>query len=106
MKNKEKKEDLEFFKYQKLCYERLENLLDAGWNDFKFIQPPEFILGIVFINSILAHPNLCSEGKQEWLKAYKKIFSEMPDDVEEAIKKLTPKDSEETNEEFKKSILH
>ena len=38
MKNKEKKEDLEFFKYQKLCYERLENLLDAGWNDFKFNQ--------------------------------------------------------------------
>ena len=83
MKNKEKKEDLEFFKYQKLCYERLENLLDAGWNDFKFNQPPEFILGIVFINSMLTHPNLCLEGKQGWLTTYKKVLLEMPDDVED-----------------------
>ena len=106
MKSKEEKNDLEFFKYQKLCYERIENLLDTGWDDFKFNQPPEFILGIVFINSILAHPNLCSEGKQEWLKAYKKIFSEMPDDIEEAIKKITPKKSKETSVKVKKSILH
>ena len=106
MKSKEEKNDREFFKYQKLCYERLENLLDTGWNDFKFNQPPEFILGIVFINSILAHPNLSLEGKQEWLTAYKRIFSEMPDDVEEAIKKMTPKKSEKTNEEVKKSILN
>ena len=106
MKSKEKKKDLEFFKYQKLCYEKLENLLDAGWNDFKFNQPPEFILGIVFINSILTHPNLCSEGKQEWLTSYKRIFSEMPDDIEEAMKKITPKRSEETIKVVKKSILH
>ena len=106
MKSKKEKKDRDFFKYQVLCYDRLENLLDTGWNDFKFNQPPEFILGIIFINSILTHPNLCSEGKQEWLKAYKKIFSEMPEDVEEAIKKITPKKSEKINEIVKKSILH
>ena len=101
-----KKNDREFLKYQKLCYEKLEDLLDKGWNDFKFNQPPEFILGLTFISSIFAHPNLCLEGKQEWLKAYKRIFSEMPDDVEEAMKKMTLKKSGKTNEEVKKSILH
>ena len=101
-----KKNDREFFKYQKLCYEELENLLDKGWNNFKFNQPPEFILGITFINSILAHPNLCLEGKEAWLKGFKKIFSEMPDDVEKAIEKITSKKSEKTKEEVKKSILH
>jgi len=30
----------------------------------------------------------------------------MPDDIEEAIKKMTPKKSEKTKEEVKKSILH
>ena len=106
MKSKKEKNDREFFKYQELCYERLGDLLDAGWNDFKFNQPPEFILGMVFINSILKHPNLCLEGKQGWLTGYKKIFSEMPNDVEEAIKKITPKKSKETSEVVKKSILH
>ena len=33
-----KKNDREFFKYQKLCYEELEDLLDKGWNNFKFNQ--------------------------------------------------------------------
>ena len=106
MKSKKEKKDRDFFKYQVLCYNRLENLLDTGWNDFKFNQPPEFILGIVFINSILAHPNLCLDGKQEWLTSYKRIFSEMPDDVEEAIKKITPRKSKKTNEIVRKSILH
>tara|TARA_R110001583_G_scaffold156985_1_gene308893 strand:+ start:138 stop:446 length:309 start_codon:yes stop_codon:yes gene_type:complete len=101
-----KKIDREFLNYQKLCYEKLDALLDAGWNDFKFNQPPEFILGLTFINSILTHPNLCLEGKQEWLKAYKRIFSEMPDDLEEAVEKMTPKKSVKINEEVKKSILH
>jgi len=101
-----KKNDREFLKYQKFCYEKLEDLLDKGWNDFKFNQPPEFILGITFINSILTHPNLCAEGKQGWLTGFKKIFSEMPDDVEKAIEKMTPKKSEKTKEEVKKSILH
>jgi hypothetical protein len=61
---------------------------------------------LTFINSILTHPNLCLEGKQEWLKAYKRIFSEMPDDLEEAVEKMTPKKSVKINEEVKKSILH
>jgi len=100
------KNDREFFKYQKLCYEELENLLDKGWNDFKFNQPPEFILGITFINSILTHPNLCAEGKQGWLTGFKKIFSEMPDDLAKAVEKMNPKKCVLGVEKVKKSILH
>ena len=84
----------------------LNKLLDDGWNKFKFDIPPEFVLSLIFVNSILRHPNLKSDGKEEWLKSYKKIFKELPDDVDGALKKLFPENNKETVELVKKTVLN
>ena len=106
MSKKKNKNEIEFLKYQEHCYNTLNNLLDDGWNKYKFDMPPEFVLSLIFVNSILRHPNLKSDGKEEWLKSYKKIFKELPDDVEGALKKLFPQNNQETVELAKKSVLN
>ena len=103
---KKNKNEIEFLKYQEHCYNTLNNLLDDGWNKYKFDMPPEFVLSLIFVNSILRHPNLKSDGKEEWLKSYKKIFKELPDDVEGALKKLFPQNNQETVELVKKTVLN
>ena len=103
---KEKKEEIQFLKYQEHCYNTLNNLLDDGWNKYKFNMPPEFILSLIFINSILRHPSLMQDGKQAWLTSYKKICKDLPDDVDEAIKKLLPEQASETNKIYKDKILN
>ena len=103
---KKNKSEIEFLKYQEHCYNTLNNLLDDGWNKYKFDMPPEFIVSLIFINSILKHPNLALEGKEAWLTSYKKIIKELPNDVDSAVKKLFPKDNEETVELVKKSVLN
>ena len=64
------------------------------------------MLSLIFVNSILRHPNLKSDGKEEWLKSYKKIFKELPDDVDGALKKLFPENNKETVELVKKTVLN
>ena len=103
MKNKK---EIEFLKYQEHCYNTLNNLLDDGWNKYKFHMPPEFILSLIFVNTILKHPNLALDGKEAWLKSYKKIFKELPDDVDGALKKLFPENNQETIELVKKTVLN
>ena len=106
MSKKKNKKEIEFLKYQEHCYNSLNNLLNDGWNKYKFDIPPEFVLSLIFVNSILRHPNLKSDGKEEWLKSYKKIFKELPDDVDGALKKLFPENNKETVELVKKTVLN
>ena len=106
MSKKKKKSEIEFLRYQEHCYNTLNKLLDDGWNKYKFDIPPEFVLSLIFVNSILRHPNLKLDGKEEWLKSYKKIFKELPDDVDGALKKLFPENNQETVELVKKTVLN
>ena len=106
MSKKKNKKEIEFLKYQEHCYNTLNNLLDDGWNKYKFHMPPEFILSLIFVNTILKHPNLALDGKEAWLKSYKKIFKELPDDVDGALKKLFPENNQETVELVKKTVLN
>jgi len=103
---KKNKKEIEFFKYQLHCHTQLEKLIDDGWERFNINMPPEFILSITFVNAILTSEKLVPEAKKAWLNSYKKIFRELPDNVEEAIKKLSPNKNNKNAEKVKKWVLH
>ena len=105
-KNKINTNEVEFLKYQDHAYNVLEQLINDGWDRFKFDQPPEFILTMSFLNSVLTHPNLGREGKNAWLKGIKNIIKDLPDDSEDAYKKMFPENNEDTIKTLKKSVLN
>jgi len=105
-KNKIDSNEIQFLKYQDHAYNVLEQLINDGWDRFKFDQPPEFILIMSFLNSVLRHPNLGREGKNAWLQGVKNILKDLPDDSEDALNKLFPENNKETIKTLKKSVLN
>ena len=105
-KTKIKKNEFEFLKYQDHAYNVLEQLINDGWDRFKFDQPPEFILMMSFLYSVLKHPNLDPEGKNAWLKGIKGIIADLPENYEDAINQLFPGNNKETIKTLKKSVLN
>lgn len=112
-KNKKiKKTEIEFYKYQDHCYHVLDNLIKDGWDNKKFNigMPPEFILVYIFLNVIFKHSPLMDEGKEHLLNYLKALFSNIPDDLKQAINHLEYKRTKKEKKNFenilKKSVLH